>query len=1373
MMKKTWPVTIAALTTLALTLLAGCNNFFHELIPPDENRIVSFRVANQMGGASIGDTGLTITVEAGTDLAALVPEIQVSPKATLLPLTLAYVAAAFPSADITQVAGGIYSANDLSAWVIDLIKANPNFTVPPLAEPMDFTGPVDFLVVSGRGSIRRYTARISLDSGTAQILRFGFSKYDNYELVSDGFALVDQNTQTIHATVKYPVEYSASFELIPSFELLGDRLDVEGTEVRSGVDPIPFTVDYSTQTKNLTVYRSGYSETNYTLTVTFIEDPDSIRSITDFRFTKADNPGIVATAVASIVNSGGLGTVRIQVLYQGTKPTDLKAQFVSPGTVTVGGTVQTSRVTENNFSGPVAYRVVSRNGLYTRLYTVETEFINIVDLAPKLLSFRFSADINGELAQTTVGEINDAAGLVLVDAKYTGASAPQSLVPEFSASGIVKVSGLTQTSGSSSQDFTRQVKYTVVAPDNPLIYRDYWVQTRFIRDTSADAAITAFSFHPNENPQLADEVPARIDQIAGTIYAYLLPGANITTVPLVPRFTSHGKVFVEGVMQTSGSGGGRLFDQPVVYEVESANGLNHKTYTVTVQELNTRIYVDKDASGHNSGASWADAFISLKAACEAAALFADDVPREIWIAEGTYRASETGDAAAYFPLTPNTSYIGGFAGTETAKSQRNPAANPVIISGDLGGGVRSQHLFYGLSGGELAFEDLSFTEAQAPAGGTTREQNGAAINAVATDGTVTITNCEFTGLSAYYKGGAVYIEGMGLDMSGSRFENCTAAACGDLCVTNANSNITISDISINKNTTVTTNTHSGIDVNLSTGGTVNISDAELYNAGIRSSTVGGITYLSEITVTNSPTVQNDNIWISGAVNISDVTVSGTLASDAVYITSGSSQPVAISGLDVRNITGRGVSITLGSGAGSLSIEDMTIDGAQASSNGGGLYISNSSSQDTTINGLTIGNTTATGSYSSGGGAYISTSGSLSIEGVEISDTEVSGNYSNSSGGGLYISNSSSQDTTITGLAISNTKVTSYRSSGGGAYISTGGRLSIGNTSITGTQSNSGDGGGIFPGGGGGIFIQNLSTQDTTITGLAISNTAATGSYSAGGGARISSGGSMWIVYPSLSGTQSEKGGGGLAISNSSSQPTTITGLSISNATAAGYIVGGGGLSASSSGNITINGNSEFNNCRSDGSFSGTDGALYVYSPGTITIQDTRFIDNHATGGTHSDIASIVAQFVVVTNCEFKDTFPHPYGSVDMRKALITVGSYFGTYQSASFTGCTFTNLNTNQTNLGFVICSRNIYLTVTNSTFVMDAAQILWPIWAESGFNLDNVSFYGSMPPFMEVDYAHLYRLRRNCKINGSTKSDLLWRMYIMTQYGATLTFYN
>ena len=161
---------------ITLTLIfAGCNNYFHDLIPPNGNRIISFSVEGMIERAVITDNAVDALVDNESPLSSLIPKIKISPKATILPLTYEYLSAAFPNADILQESAAVYKARDLSEYVMDLIKRNPDFNVPAIKTPIDFSGPVNFLVISGQGAIRQYAVRVVKDTGEPRILGFGFS----------------------------------------------------------------------------------------------------------------------------------------------------------------------------------------------------------------------------------------------------------------------------------------------------------------------------------------------------------------------------------------------------------------------------------------------------------------------------------------------------------------------------------------------------------------------------------------------------------------------------------------------------------------------------------------------------------------------------------------------------------------------------------------------------------------------------------------------------------------------------------------------------------------------------------------------------------------------------------------------------------------------------------------------------------------------------------------------------------------------------------------------------------------------------------------------------------------------------------------------
>jgi hypothetical protein len=939
------PVVFGIVVLLALTGLGGCRNFFHELIPPDENRIRSFSVPGQIGQARIGDTTVHVTVGPGVDTAALLPSIAVSPKATLVPVTIPYIRKAFPSVDLFGEAFDFYASQDKTGYVIDLIKRNPDFTVPALTEAIDFTGPVTFLVVSGLGTIRQYTVNVEVDTGEGKILSFGFTKFDNPELTrGDAVGTVNEETKTITAEVWYPVENIASFKLIPNFQTNGAAVSLEEGELTSGVTEIDFTSkpdsggwSTKTRTKTLTVQRPGFEPETYTLTVTFKEDPDTVRSLVDFRFTEALNYGIRYTVMGEITNTGDTGTVTVRVHYAGAIPAVLSPSFVSPGTVSVAGSPQTSGVDSQDFSRDVSYRVVSRDGNYIRDYRIQVLFVNEADARPRIESFFFDAGVNPGLEAGTMAMIDHNAGLIVIEALYSPGSPPYTLKPGFSAGGIVSAGGVTQTGGVSVQDFSRRVKYTVRDPGNPNLYRDYWAEVRFVQNSRSLAEISLFRFETADNPGLCADVTAVIDQAAGTITAELAfsgipPGGNGGHRTLVPRWMGRGTVWVGNAVQTSGVSG-RVLAPQAVYRVVSEDGVFSKDYTVRVTEVNSRIYVDADAGGDNTGVSWANAFRSLQDACAAAGKLPPALAAELWIAEGTYRPSETGDTDAYFQVSPNTGYYGGFAGTETAKTQRIPGAHPVTITGDLGGGVYAEHLFMSadLGGRNAAFGEMKFTKTRAFTG---MGRNGPAVY-VSGANNVTITNGVFEDLQANGNGGAV---------------NASTSSGGS---------VNIRDCEFKETQTLGAyNAGGAVSVSASPGSSVSISGCEFKNTQAGSS--GGAVYayspdgfigIMDCTFEDTRSGGNGgavSVSAAGSVNISGCKFKKTLAENdggAVSAVPGTGGSTSISGCEFKETQagneGGAVSVVSSSG-GSVNISDCDFENTQAKFGGAVLAVPYSS-----------------------------------------------------------------------------------------------------------------------------------------------------------------------------------------------------------------------------------------------------------------------------------------------------------------------------------------------------------------------------------------------------------------------------------------------
>ncbi|MBL7827074.1 MAG: hypothetical protein JNJ57_10615 [Saprospiraceae bacterium] len=190
-----------------------------------------------------------------------------------------------------------------------------------------------------------------------------------------------------------------------------------------------------------------------------------------------------------------------------------------------------------------------------------------------------------------------------------------------------------------------------------------------------------------------------------------------------------------------------------------------------------RYYVDAQAIGLNNGLNWSDAFTNLHDA-----LIAADSGDEIWVAQGTYKPSSSGDRNARFQPASGVRLLGGFSGTEMLAEERDPVAHPVVLSGDIGVEGDSLDNSYNLM--YLAFPDVEtlidgLTFKNALANKTMINfgdvgVSGAALYVMARNGAgyPTLRRCVFEDNTAQGPGGAVYADGTGSGSVAPLFEDC-------------------------------------------------------------------------------------------------------------------------------------------------------------------------------------------------------------------------------------------------------------------------------------------------------------------------------------------------------------------------------------------------------------------------------------------------------------------------------------------------------------------------------------------------------------------------------------------------------------------------
>jgi len=191
-------------------------------------------------------------------------------------------------------------------------------------------------------------------------------------------------------------------------------------------------------------------------------------------------------------------------------------------------------------------------------------------------------------------------------------------------------------------------------------------------------------------------------------------------------------------------------------------------------------FVDQNAASSGDGSSWSNAFIRLQ---QALAVAQDG--DEIWVAKGIYKPSTTNDRFAYYDLPSGVKVYGGFFGTESQRDQRDWAAHPVILSGDIGvpgdSTDNAYNILYSYSPNEktcldgLIFEEGNANNVDNSVGShrPTRSGGGIYLDGEAFGyAQLSVSNCIFRRNRANYQGGGLYANGRDGGMAIVRLENC-------------------------------------------------------------------------------------------------------------------------------------------------------------------------------------------------------------------------------------------------------------------------------------------------------------------------------------------------------------------------------------------------------------------------------------------------------------------------------------------------------------------------------------------------------------------------------------------------------------------------
>jgi ribosomal protein L21E len=275
---------------------------------------------------------------------------------------------------------------------------------------------------------------------------------------------------------------------------------------------------------------------------------------------------IISTAFSEYSLAGSIGVINetektiVVTLPNGTDVTSLIATYTTAGSsVKVGTIVQTSTVTANNFTAPVAYVVTASDGTMAT-YTVSVHVAGISE--NKIIAYSFA----GYTGAT--GVINETAKTIAVT--VPNGTNVTALVATFTTTGTnVKVGTTVQTSSATANNFTSPVAYTVTAGDGSTAIYTVSVSVA----TSTAKAMSAYSFAGYTG------ATGVINEAAKTIAVTVPNGTNVTA--LVATFTTTGTNVKVGTTVQTSSATANNFTSPVAYTVTAGDG-STAIYTVSV-----------------------------------------------------------------------------------------------------------------------------------------------------------------------------------------------------------------------------------------------------------------------------------------------------------------------------------------------------------------------------------------------------------------------------------------------------------------------------------------------------------------------------------------------------------------------------------------------------------------------------------------------------------------------------------------------------------------------------------------------------------------------------------------------------------------------
>ncbi|MFN2184105.1 MAG: beta strand repeat-containing protein [Anaerolineae bacterium] len=623
-------------------------------------------------------------------------------------------------------------------------------------------------------------------------------------------------------------------------------------------------------------------------------------------------------------------------------------------------------------------------------------------------------------------------------------------------------------------------------------------------------------------------------------------------------------------------------------------------------EAVTVIFVDKDATGAETGESWEDAFTTLHDALAGA------VGAEIWVAEGVYYPDEgsgqtNGDRTTNFRLKQGIAVYGGFNGTENLREQRDWVNNVTVLSGDLDKNDITDANGVVANPGNIVGTDNSYHVVIAEDVMLSAELNGFVITGGLADSTTepvhhkgagmyirnaapTLANLIIRGNKADGEllgspagvGGGLYNESGGPEFTNTTLRNNYARIAGGGFYT-TDSGGGLANLTLQENQAGVSG--GGMYVSTSLGHTL----SNLSVTGNSAGEYGGGLYvesgvqstLSNSTLTANTGMQGGGLYVSSSVlRLSSVDLIANEASElgggmfaqlgqywltTVTFTSNDADTAGGGLYADRNIGSLASTMFAGNtsvlGAGmyvddqELSYTSLTMTSGVfvnnvATEDGGGLYVVDSP-QGTLSSNSFLYNKATTGN---GGGMVLTNS-----ETYSLSNCDFSGNRA-TSGGGMYVDSSDPTLTQVT-FAANHAELASADDSigGGGLYLVGSSDATLSRTTFR--ENEAANGGGMY-----------IDDSNPTLTNVSFVGNQAGDGISGSGGGLWNDEGSPTLVDVLFSGNAATQNGGGMRSGGAGSN-VMLTNLTFSGNSAGGS---GGGLHTTSP-NMTVHNSVVWNN----------------------------------------------------------------------------------------------------------------------------------------------------------------------------------------------------